>query len=193
MKLTKRWRRTHEQETRRDDYHHHQGHHFVGNSGYFGAAKADSVLNLSSSPPNRRTAVANWLNQNHASGPLSPPTTPPTPLLMEPTMGMGFINSSDCQVVSMDTSSHHHNPYSLAPHHPGVTAHDLHPNYATFSCSLSSSSASSCLSSSTSSSGYVESATNGGDPFSCLYLLASAAVSELERQRSSVGLVSPQA
>ncbi|KAI1288500.1 Homeobox protein TGIF2 [Halotydeus destructor] len=250
MKLTKRWRRNHEEEQLREDQDGVLS--FADADMNFFSPTSQNVLDLSNSPPNRSTAVAHWLNQNDVSGPLSPPTTPPTSLMVPdregPTMGMGFI--ADCQGSMMDTltsptrpeeevatlpaqhrhqlllSHSLHSQQHLASSHGHRTRTTLlrrttttppsslvgssdkklldlaeeeahqqqhHPVYAasSFSCSLSSSSASSCLSSSTSvSSGYVES--SNGDQFSCLYLLASAAVSELERRRS-VGLVSPQA
>lgn len=260
MKLTKRWRRTHEQEEQLQRGHHHSAggsnsngsHH---NSGcinsvsvpgllsclpdlnlktpcsplktsastspspllYFGSNNRGVIdLSYSTSPRTRDNAVAHWLQQNHqVSGPLSPPTTPPTPhQLMDigsPCMSSSHQNQQqqlDCNNTSMsmhgmgflmpakmEHQNHHHHKHAASAaatctnnNMMGQVTH-----YATSSCSLSSST--SCFSS-TSSSGFGDTAYSnaspqhfGDDRFNSLYLLASAAVSELERQRTTISVV----
>lgn len=177
MKLTKRWRRTHEHEQEQQlrdrptsglcsyDLPTCTTTSTPLKMSFFAPPKDVLDLSLNYSLPNRSNAVATWLQQNashgHVACPLSPATPSTTPFMDSSscTMGMGFM---------------------------GQPTNNSIAGYATSSCSLSSST--SCFSS-TSSSGFGDvapgstSPTSSEDQFSCLYLLASAAVSELERQR----------
>lgn len=113
MKLTKRWRRTHEQEQLRSQSSpfrtHSQSNSYssamqmptFGSMNYFGPTMP-GALDLSCSPPNRTKVVDNWLTQNHqhaiGMGPMSPPSTPqPMDLATShsptvPTMGVMLTN-----------------------------------------------------------------------------------------------------
>ena len=156
------------------------------------------ALDLSCSP-NRSKVVANWLKQSQDFLSSSPPSPPPPPTTTHHLDGYGYLTPSPPASSHSPGSSStcadeaDFDRFSCCSSAAKETATDFDAGYLTppgdgkscssFSSSSSISSSSSLFSShdTLSQSGLVGS----DEQFSCLYLLASAAVSELERQRTS--------